>query len=82
MFIEPTLKTTNLKLNPQVEYPFLFKSGVVYKFTCTCDNDTSRLGATQRHLLKQIGKYSGSTSDSVVLITFTSAWSVKTTTEL
>ena len=45
----------------------LFGSNVVYKFTCSRDENISYLGETQRHLFKRISEHSDRKSDSPFL---------------
>ena len=44
----------------------LFDSNVVYKFTCSRDENVSYIGETQRQLFRRISEHSDKTSDSPV----------------
>ena len=42
----------------------LFKSKVVYRFTCSGDQSTSYIGETQRHLFKRISEHTTKTTSA------------------
>jgi hypothetical protein len=44
----------------------LFKSNVVYKFTCSRDRSTTYIGETQRHLFKRIQDHRGDDKNSAI----------------
>jgi hypothetical protein len=44
----------------------MFKSNVVYRFTCTCDKSISYIGESRRQLFARISDHTGDTNNSAV----------------